>query len=131
MGYRLRCVGVWVTRRRPRFARHAPPPRINAKIESHLRFVGQAEGVCLAHRRVGATIAADPHYRNNLALLKQLRAMPDDALRRMCEVTAQLAGNPDMHRPMEKLACPARRNPSAVPHRRPRPRRLFSRSATS
>jgi hypothetical protein len=53
---------------------------------------------------MGATIAADPHYRNNLALLKQLRAMPDDALRRMCEVTAQLAGNPDMHRPMEKLA---------------------------
>jgi hypothetical protein len=36
-----------VTRRHPRFARHAPPPRINAKIESHLRFVGQAEGVCL------------------------------------------------------------------------------------
>jgi hypothetical protein len=61
-------------------------------------------GFHLAHRRVGATIAADPHYRNNLALLKQLRAMPDDALRRMCEVTAQLAGNPDMHRPMEKLA---------------------------
>src|SRR5271155_6056965 len=50
MGYRLRCVGVWVTRRRPRFARHAPPPRINAKIESHLRFVGQAEGVCLGER---------------------------------------------------------------------------------
>ena len=29
--------------------------------------------------------------------------MPDEALRRMCEVTRQLAGNPDMHRPMEKL----------------------------
>ena len=61
-------------------------------------------GLQLAHRRVGAPIAADPHYRNNLALLQQLRAMPDEALRRMCEVTAQLAGNPDMHRPMEKLA---------------------------
>ncbi|MGA8584839.1 MAG: UDP binding domain-containing protein, partial [Roseiarcus sp.] len=41
------CVALLVTRRHPRFARHAPPPRINAKIESHLRFVGQAEGVCL------------------------------------------------------------------------------------
>jgi len=58
----------------------------------------------LAHRRAVANIAADPHYRNNLALLQQLRAMPDQALRRMCEVTAQLAGNPNMHRPMEKLA---------------------------
>jgi hypothetical protein len=58
----------------------------------------------LAHRRASGTIAADSHYRNNLALLQQLRAMPDEALRRMCEVTAQLAGNPNMHRPMEKLA---------------------------
>jgi glycosyl transferase family 7 (putative galactosyltransferase) len=61
-------------------------------------------GFHLAHRGASGTIAADPHYRNNLALLQQLRAMPDDALRRMCEVTAQLAGNQDMHRPMEKLA---------------------------
>ena len=61
-------------------------------------------GFHLAHRRAGASIGADPHYRNNVALLQQLRAMPDNALRRMCEVTAQLAGNPDMHRPMEKLA---------------------------
>ncbi len=61
-------------------------------------------GFHLAHRRASGTIAADPYYSNNLALLQQLRAMPDDALRRMCEVTAQLAGNPDMHRPMEKLA---------------------------
>ncbi len=60
-------------------------------------------GFHLAHRRVKRSIA-DPHYRNNLALLQQLRAMPDEALRRMCEVTLQLAGNPDMHRPMEKLA---------------------------
>jgi hypothetical protein len=27
------CVALLVTRRHPRFARHAPPPRINAKIE--------------------------------------------------------------------------------------------------
>jgi hypothetical protein len=38
----------FLTRRHPRFARHTPPPRINAKTESHLRFVGQADGVCLA-----------------------------------------------------------------------------------
>ena len=67
-------------------------------------MVKGSPGFHLAHRRAGGTIAASPHYRNNLALLQQLRAMPDDALRRMCEVTAQLAGNPDMHRPMEKLA---------------------------
>jgi hypothetical protein len=60
-------------------------------------------GFHLAHRRLGAAIAPDPLFRNNLALLKQLRAMPDEALRRMCEVTMQLAGNPNMHRPMEKL----------------------------
>jgi len=61
-------------------------------------------GFHLAHRRVEATVAADPYYRNNLALLEQLRQMPDENLRRMCEVTLQVAGNPDMHRPMEKLA---------------------------
>ena len=58
-------------------------------------------GFHLAHRRLGAAIAGDPHFRNNLALLRQLRAMPDEALRQMSEVTLQLAGN--MHRPMEKL----------------------------
>lgn len=60
-------------------------------------------GFHLAHRRMNGSAATDPHYRNNLALLKQLREMPDEALRRMCEVTLQLAGNPDMHRPMEQL----------------------------
>jgi hypothetical protein len=65
--------------------------------------VKESLGFHLAHRRAGASIAADPDYRNNLALLQQLREMPDEALRRMCEVTMQLAGNPDMHRPMEKL----------------------------
>jgi len=66
-------------------------------------MVKESPGYHLAHRRASGTIAADPHYRNNLALLQQLRDMPDEALRRMCEVTLQLAGNPDMHRPMEKL----------------------------
>jgi len=61
-------------------------------------------GFHLAHRRLISTIAMDPLFHNNRALLRQLRAMPDEALRRMCEVTQQLAGNPDMHRPMEKLA---------------------------
>src|ERR1700689_1746539 len=48
MGKPQQWVALLVTPRPPRFARHAPPPRISAKIESHLRFVGQAEGVCLA-----------------------------------------------------------------------------------
>src|SRR5208282_1453346 len=30
------------------FAHHAPPPRINAKTESHLPFVGYTRGICLA-----------------------------------------------------------------------------------
>ena len=67
-------------------------------------MLSESPGFHLAHRRVVANIGADPYYRSNLALLQQLRDMPDEALRRMCEVTLQLAGNPDMHRPMEKLA---------------------------
>ncbi len=35
-------------RRYWRFAHHAPPPRINAKTESHLPFVGYTRGICLA-----------------------------------------------------------------------------------
>ena len=64
----------------------------------------ESRGFHLVHRRAVAAIESDRLHRNNLALLEQLRAMPDEALRRMCEVTLQLAGNPDMHRPMEKLA---------------------------
>jgi N-terminal domain of galactosyltransferase len=60
-------------------------------------------GFHLAHRRATTNIRADPLYRNNLALLDQLRQMPDENLRRMCEVMTQLAGNADMHRPMEGL----------------------------
>jgi N-terminal domain of galactosyltransferase len=67
-------------------------------------MVKGSPGFHLAHRRASGAIAANAHCRNNLALLQQLRAMPDDALRRMCEVTAQLAGNLDMHRRIEKLA---------------------------
>jgi N-terminal domain of galactosyltransferase len=67
-------------------------------------ILNESPGFHLAHRRAGGAIAEDPYYRNNLALLRQLREMPDEDLRRMCEVTQQLAGNPDMHRPMEKLA---------------------------
>jgi hypothetical protein len=62
-----------------------------------------ADGVHLHHERANADIARSPHYRNNLALLDQLRSMSDEALRRFCEVSMQLAGNPEMHRPMEKL----------------------------
>src|SRR5271169_6070186 len=49
MGQCQQRVALLLTRRHPRFARHAPPPRINAKTESHLRFVGQADGVCLGY----------------------------------------------------------------------------------
>ena len=55
----------------------------------------------LHHHRDRA--ADSPLYRNNLALLAQLRAMPEEALRRMCEVTLQLIGNPEMYRPLERL----------------------------
>src|SRR5271165_1919571 len=50
MGQRQQCVALFLTRRHPRFARHTPPPRINPKTESHLRFVGQADGVCLVRQ---------------------------------------------------------------------------------
>ena len=63
----------------------------------------ESPGFHLAHRRATRNIHTDPLYRNNLALLEQLRQMPDENLRRMCEVTTQLAGNPDMNRPMEGL----------------------------
>ncbi len=61
------------------------------------------DGFHLHHDRANADIATNVHYRANLALLSQLRMMSDEALRRFCEVSLQLAGNPEMHRPMEKL----------------------------
>jgi hypothetical protein len=66
-------------------------------------MLSESPGFHLAHRRATRNIHTDPLYRNNLALLEQLRQMPDENLRRMCEVTTQLAGNPDMNRPMEGL----------------------------
>ena len=65
--------------------------------------VTDSPGFHLHHRRATPDPANDLLYRNNLALLQQLRAMPDEALRRMCEVTLQIMGNPDMHRPVEPL----------------------------
>ena len=46
MGRRQQCVALFLTRRHPRFARHAWPPQID-ETKSHLRFVGQADGVLL------------------------------------------------------------------------------------
>ncbi len=61
------------------------------------------DGFHLFHARANAGIAQSKDYRNNLALLAQLRSMPEEALRRFCEVSMQLMGNPQMHRPMEPL----------------------------
>lgn len=65
--------------------------------------VGDLPGFHLYHPRHATPPTQNPNYRNNLALLAQLRAMPDDALRRMCEVSQQIIGNPDMYRPLEPL----------------------------
>ncbi len=65
--------------------------------------LGDVAGFHLHHRRHSALPTRDLTYRNNLALLAQLRAMPDEALRRMCEVSQQIMGNPDMYRPLEPL----------------------------
>ncbi len=59
------------------------------------------DGFHLHHRRANEAIAQDADYRNNLAVLEQLRTMPDVALKRLCEVSWQLAGNQDRHRPTE------------------------------
>src|SRR5271154_1588863 len=82
MGYRQQCVALLVTRRHPRFARHAPPPRINAKIESHLRFVGQAEGVCLASLDETQNPSEEPPcaYRTKVSSLSLLSASSPDGL---------------------------------------------------
>lgn len=69
-----------------------------------LRIAANTQGFHLHHRRADAALAPDALYRGNLAILAQLRTMPDTALKRMCEIAWQIAGNPDMHRPMEKLA---------------------------
>ena len=57
----------------------------------------------LHHRRAVPEPSVDTHYRANLALLRELREMPDEALRRMCEISLQIMGYPEMHRPLEPL----------------------------
>jgi hypothetical protein len=47
MRQRPQCSTLLLGRLNRRFARHAPPPRITAKTESHPRFVGQADRICL------------------------------------------------------------------------------------
>lgn len=66
-------------------------------------IMNTTDGFHLHHLRSNAGIAQSPDYRNNLALLTQLRGLSDEALRRFCEVSTQLIGNPEMHRPMERL----------------------------
>ena len=58
----------------------------------------------LHHRRPRGKAAANPHYRDNLAVLAELRALSDVALKRLCEVSGQLAGNQQMHRPVGERA---------------------------
>lgn len=53
----------------------------------------------LHHRRAQDAQDAAATYRTNLALLDQLRTLPEVELKRLCEVSWQLAGNRDMHRP--------------------------------
>ncbi|MDR3525612.1 MAG: galactosyltransferase-related protein [Acetobacteraceae bacterium] len=73
---------------------------------AQLRHATLRDMTCLhlPHRRAVTDPANDPLYRNNLRLLDQLRAMPEEALHRMCEISLQIAGNPNMHRPPELLS---------------------------
>ena len=63
-----------------------------------------ADGMHLFHHRSRPMAGNTPYYRDNLALLKQLETLPDASLKRLSEVSWFLAGNPDMHRPMDTLA---------------------------
>lgn len=56
------------------------------------------DGFHLHHRRALPTGADDPLYRSNLDLISQLQTMPDEALKRMCEVQWFLAGHPAHYR---------------------------------
>ncbi len=53
------------------------------------------------HHARATPVEGCPHYRSNLAVLAQLRTMPDAALKRLCDVSWQLAGHQDRHRPAE------------------------------
>lgn len=59
------------------------------------------DGFHLWHERVNKNIVESPDYQRNLALLEQLQTLSDAALRRLCEVSAQLGGYPEMLRPAE------------------------------
>jgi len=59
------------------------------------------DGFHLWHERANANIVESPDYRQNLALLEQLRTLSEESLRRFCEVSGQLGGNPEMFRPEE------------------------------
>ena len=63
-----------------------------------------ADGFHLFHERANRTPDQMIHYQDNLALLRQLETLPDAALKRLSEVSWFLAGNQDMHRPLEPLA---------------------------
>jgi len=56
---RLQRLLLLFARRHRRFARHAQPPRINARTESQLRFVGQAGGICLGFEGLASEAAGD------------------------------------------------------------------------
>ena len=66
------------------------------------RMIAAARGFHLLHRRVAG--ADNPHYAVNLAVITQLQTMPDEALRRLCEVSWQLAGHRERHRPRGGVA---------------------------
>lgn len=64
------------------------------------RVMTHQPGLHLHHRRPRSKAASNPHYRDNLAVLGELRELSDVALKRLCEVCGQLVGNQEMHRPM-------------------------------
>ncbi len=58
----------------------------------------------LEHGRARPGGGPAPLYQSNLALLSDLQALSDEALKRHCEITWQIAGHQDMHRPQEPLS---------------------------
>jgi hypothetical protein len=72
-----------------------------ANTEPHV--INRTDGFHLHHVRATTDLGTSAAYRNNLALLEQLRTMPGTAFTRLCAVTMQLAGDPAMHRPVEVL----------------------------
>lgn len=56
------------------------------------------DGFHLHHSRATPAQPGHPLYRSNLDLLDQLQTMPDEELKRLCEVQWYLAANPDLNR---------------------------------